>query len=173
MKAAVWYGGKDIRVEDLPRPIVGPGEALIRVKAVGICGSELHAYEGLSKRRVPPLVMGHEFAGVVEEVDKRSTGMTIGDRVAMHPAIHCGICQQCLSGRTNICRARSHVGLDFPGAFAEYVKAPTRAFHRIPDSMSFEEATLAEPLSVGVHAASITNVRDGDVVLILGSVLSD
>jgi len=169
VKGAVWRGGKEIRIEDLARPTVGPDEALIRVKAVGICGSELHAYEGLSKRRVPPLVMGHEFAGVVEEIGERSTGIALGDRVTMQPAVPCGVCEQCLSGRTNLCRARRHVGLDFPGAFAEYVKAPTRALYRIPDSISFEEATLAEPLSVGIHAAAVSNVRDGDFVLVLGS----
>jgi L-iditol 2-dehydrogenase len=169
MKAAVWYGGRDIRIEDLPKPAVGPEEILVKVKAAGICGSEFHAYEGLSKRRVPPLVMGHEFAGVVEGIGERTTGMKLGDRVTMHPAVPCRVCEQCLSGRTNLCGARSHVGLDFPGAFAEYVKAPGRAFYRIPDSISFEEATLAEPLSVGIHAAGLANVGDGDVVLILGS----
>jgi L-iditol 2-dehydrogenase len=169
MRAAVWHGGKDIRMEDLPKPTVGLEEALIKVKAVGICGSELHAYEGLSKRRVPPLVMGHEFAGVVEEVGERTTGIKLGDRVTMHPVVPCRVCEQCLSGRTNLCGARSHVGLDFPGAFAEYVKAPGRTFYKIPDSMSFEEATLAEPLSVGIHASGLANIRDGDVVLILGS----
>jgi len=169
MRAAVWYGGKDIRIEDLPRPAVAAKEVLIRVKAAGICGSELHAYEGLSKRRTPPLVMGHEFSGVVEEVGERATGLTPGDRVAMQPVVPCGACEQCLSGRINLCRARSHVGLDFPGAFADYVRAPSCVFHRIPDSVTFEEATLAEPLAVGIHAADVANVRGGEVVLILGA----
>ena len=169
MRAAVWYGGKDIRIEDVPKPTVSPEEVLVKVKAVGICGSELHAYEGLSKRRVPPLVMGHEFAGIVEKIGQPTTGIRLGDRVTMQPAVPCGICEQCLSGRMNLCRARSHVGLDFPGAFADYVKGPSRVFHRIPDSISFEEATLAEPLSVGIHAASVAKIGDGDTVLILGS----
>jgi len=169
MKAAVWYGGKDIRIEDVAIPTVGPEEVLIKVKAVGICGSELHAYEGLSKRRIPPLVMGHEFAGVIEKLGERSTGLGLGDRVVVDPAVPCGVCELCLSGQTNICRARRHVGIDFPGAFAQYVKVPNRACYKISDSMSFEEAALAEPLSVGTHAASLANVRDGDVVLILGS----
>jgi threonine dehydrogenase-like Zn-dependent dehydrogenase len=169
MKAAVWYGGKDIRIEDVAIPTVDPEEVLIKVKAVGICGSELHAYEGLSKRRTPPLVMGHEFAGIIEQVGERSTGLGLRDRVVVDPAVPCGVCELCLSGQTNICRARRHVGIDFPGAFAQYVKVPSRACHKISDSISFEEAALAEPLSVGTHAASSTNVRDGDVVLILGS----
>ena len=169
MKAAVWYGGKDIRIEDVAMPTAGPQEILIKVKVVGICGSELHAYEGLSKRRNPPLVMGHEFAGIIEQVGERSNGLDVGERVVVDPAVPCGVCELCLSGQTNICRARRHVGIDFPGAFAQYVKVPSRACHKISDSISFEEAALAEPLSVGIHAASLTNVREGDVVLILGS----
>jgi threonine dehydrogenase-like Zn-dependent dehydrogenase len=91
MKVAVWYGGKNIRLEDLPKPSAGPSEAVIRIKAVGICGSDMHAYEGLSKRRIPPLVMGHEFAGIVEELGRESPGdNVVGDRVAVNPAIHCG-----------------------------------------------------------------------------------
>jgi threonine dehydrogenase-like Zn-dependent dehydrogenase len=169
MKAAVWYGGQDIRIENRPKPTIGPEDVLVKVKAVGICGSELHAYKGLSKRRVPPLIMGHEFAGLVEEVGDRSAGLGVGDRVTMNPAVPCGLCEQCVSGRMNLCRTRTHVGLDFPGAFADYVKAAGRAFHRIPDSVSFEEATLAEPLSVGIHTANVSNMGKGETVLILGS----
>jgi len=169
MKAAVWHGGRDIRIEDLPRPRAGPDEVVISVRAVGICGSELHAYEGLSKRRTPPLVMGHEFAGIVVEAGDRSSGITVGDRVTVDPAVPCGICEQCLQGRTNVCRARRHVGLDFPGAFAEYVKMPGRACYKIPDSMPFDVATLAEPMSVGVHAVRVGSISEQDVVLVMGS----
>jgi threonine dehydrogenase-like Zn-dependent dehydrogenase len=169
MRAAVWHGGRDIRIEDVPRPTIGPDDALIKVKAVGICGSELHAYEGLSKRRVPPLVMGHEFAGVVEEIGERSNGIRIGDRVVAEPAVPCGVCEQCSSGRTNVCRLRRHVGLHFPGAFADYVKMPSRSCHLIPESVSFEAATLAEPLSVGTHSVRLASIGGRDVVLILGA----
>lgn len=169
MKAAVWQGGKDIRIEDVAKPRTGPSEVLVRVKAVGICGSEMHAYEGLSKRRVPPLIMGHEFAGIVEEIGAGSSGLGIGDRVAVNPVVHCGKCEECLSGRTNICSARKHVGLDFPGAFAEYVTIPSRVCYRIPESMSFEMAALAEPISVGIHAAAVANLTQEDLVLVLGS----
>ncbi|MGD0549596.1 MAG: alcohol dehydrogenase catalytic domain-containing protein [Candidatus Bathyarchaeia archaeon] len=168
MKAAVWYGGKDIRIEEIEKPRAGPSEVLIRVKAVGICGSEMHAYEGLSKRRVPPLVMGHEFAGIVEELGEGQTDIGVGDRVVVSPAVHCGACEECLSGRTNVCRARRHVGIDFPGAFAEYVTMPSHVCYRIPESAGFEEAALAEPLSVGTHATGIAKVTDEDTVLVLG-----
>jgi len=169
MKAAIWHGGRDIRIEDLPMPRAGPDEVVVNVRAVGICGSELHAYEGRSKRRIPPLVMGHEFAGTVVEAGERTTGISVGDRVAVDPAVPCGICEQCLHGRANVCRARRHVGLDFPGAFAEHVKMPGRACYRIPDSMPFDVATLAEPMSVGVHAVRVGSIDEQDVVLIIGS----
>lgn len=132
MKAAIWYGGKVIRIEDVAKPRAGPAEVLIRVKAVGICGSEIHAYEGRSKRRTPPLLMGHEFAGIVEELGEGPTELVPGDRVVVSPAVHCGACEECLSGRTNTCRARRHVGLDFPGAFAEYVTVPEHICYRMP-----------------------------------------
>jgi len=170
MNAAVWYGGKNIRVEKVPKPVPVPGEALVKVKAVGICGSDLHAYQGVSKRRTPPLIMGHEFSGIIEEISQRTTPteLRVGDRVTMLPAIPCGRCEQCLSGRMNLCRTRAHIGLDFPGAFAEYVKAPLDSFNRIPDSISFDEAALVEPLSIGLHAVNLTGVTEMRDVLILG-----
>jgi len=169
MKAAVWYGGKDIRIEDLQKPVAGQDEVVIKVEAVGICGSDLHAYEGVSKRRSPPLVMGHEVAGIAKELGAGVTGIALGDRVTMEPAVPCGVCEQCRSNRMNLCPSRRHIGLDFPGAFAEYVKAPSRIFHKIPDSVSFEEATLAEPLSAGLHAVGLAKIREGDIVLIIGA----
>jgi L-iditol 2-dehydrogenase len=170
VKVAVWYGGKDIRIEDTSKPRAGPSESVIRVKAVGICGSDLHSFESLSKRRIPPLVMGHEFAGIVEEIGRESPdNIAVGDRVVVNPVIHCGICEECLSGRTNICRARRHLGVDLPGGFAEYVRVPSNLCYRISPSTSFEEAALTEPLSVGTHATSVANLKHGDIVLILGS----
>jgi threonine dehydrogenase-like Zn-dependent dehydrogenase len=111
--------------------------------------------------------MGHEFAGVVEEIGERSNGMGIGDRVVAEPSVACGVCEQCSSGRTNVCRLRRHVGLDFPGAFADYVKMPSLSCHLIPESLS--PATLAEPLSVGTHSVRLASIGGRDVVLILGS----
>jgi len=169
MKAAVWYGGKDFRIEEVPRPAVGSHEILIRVKAAGICGSELHAYEGLSRRRRPPLVMGHEFAGIVEEVGESSKGVKAGDRIVVNPAVSCGLCENCMRGKTIFCTARTHVGIDFPGAFAEYVKVPDRACYTIPDGLPFEMAALAEPLSMGTHAVSVVDVKEEDSVFIIGS----
>ena len=169
MKAAVWYGGKNIRIEDLPKPEIKEDEVLVKVRAAGICGSELHAYEGISERRKPPLVMGHEFAGEVAEVGRRVEGFQKGDRIVIEPITRCGICDQCLRGRGNICRNVKLLGLHVNGAFAEYVPAPARNCYELPDNVKFEEASTVEPLAVAVHAANRTPVKLGDNVVVLGA----
>ena len=169
MKAAIWHGGKDIRIEDLPKPEIKEDEVLVKVRAAGICGSELHAYEGISERRKPPLVMGHEFAGEVAEVGRRVEGFQKGDRIVIEPITRCGICDQCLRGRGNICRNVKLLGLHVNGAFAEYVPAPARNCYELPDNVKFEEASTVEPLAVAVHAANRTPVKLGDNVVVLGA----
>jgi len=169
VKAAVWYGGKNIRIEDLPKPEIKEDEVLVKVRAAGICGSELHAYEGISERRKPPLVMGHEFAGEVAEVGRRVEGFQKGDRIVIEPITRCGICDQCLRGRGNICRNVKLLGLHVNGAFAEYVPAPARNCYELPDNVKFEEASTVEPLAVAVHAANRTPVKLGDNVVVLGA----
>jgi len=169
VKAAVWYGGKDIRIEDLPKPEIKEDEVLVKVKAAGICGSELHAYEGISERRKPPLVMGHEFAGEVAGVGRRVEGFQKGDRIVIEPITRCGICEQCQRGRGNICRNVKLLGLHVNGAFAEYVPAPARNCYKLPDNVSFEEASTVEPLAVAVHAANRTPIKLGDNVVVVGA----
>lgn len=169
MKAAVWYGGKDIRIENVPKPEIRDDEVLVRVRAAGICGSELHAYEGISERRKPPLVMGHEFAGEVADIGKQVEGFKKGDRVVIEPITRCGICEQCLRGRGNVCRNVKLLGLHVNGAFAEYVPAPARNSYKIPDNVSYEEASTSEPLAVAVHAANRAPVKLGDTVVIIGA----
>lgn len=169
MKAAVWHGSNDIRIEEIPKPEIKDDEVLIRVKATGICGSEAHAYSGVSKRRTPPLIMGHEFTGEVTEVGEKGEDVKIGDRVVIDPIIRCGTCEQCISGRSNICNNLRLIGLHQHGAFAEYVAVPAKNCLRLPDSVSFEEGTLVEPLSVGVHAVSRTPVKLGDTVVVIGA----
>ncbi|RLI37795.1 galactitol-1-phosphate 5-dehydrogenase, partial [Candidatus Bathyarchaeota archaeon] len=169
MKAAIWYGGKDIRIEDVPKPEIRSDEVLVEVKAVGICGSELHAYEGISKRRRPPLIMGHEFSGVIAEIGGEVEGFKKGDRVVVDPLNRCGVCEQCTAGRGNICRNVKLLGLHVSGAFAEYVPAPARNCYKLPDHVSFEEGSVVEPLSVGVHAVNRTPIKLGDTVLVVGA----
>jgi L-iditol 2-dehydrogenase len=169
MKAAVWHGGKHVRIEEVPDPEVNTDEVLVRVKSAGICGSDAHAFEGKSKRRVPPLILGHEFSGVVADVGTGVLGFQNGDRVVVEPIISCGACERCSNGRTNICLEIRFIGLHVPGAFAEYVAVPARKCYKLPDSVSFDEAALVEPLSVATHAVNMTPTKVGDNLLVIGS----
>ena len=169
MKAAIWYGGKDIRVEEVLEPDLGPNDVLVRVKAVGICGSDLHAYEGISKRRVPPLVMGHEIAGEIAEIGRDVKGFQREDKVIVQPVLRCGECEQCKSGNENICRNMRLMGLHVPGGFAEYVGVPANNCYGMPSPLTFEKACLTEPLSVAVHVANNLPTRVSDTILIVGA----
>jgi L-iditol 2-dehydrogenase len=168
MKVAVWYGGKNIKIEDALKPKIKDNEVLVKVKAVSICGSDLHAYLGVSKRRVPPLVMGHEFSGVVVEIGGTAGGIKSGERVVVEPIISCGKCKACLNGKNNICGNMHLIGLHRSGAFAEYVPVPVDKCHKLSDNVSFEEASLAEPLAVAVHACNITPFEKNDKISIIG-----
>jgi len=169
MKAAVWYGGKDIRIEDLPTPKIKDDEVLIKVKAVSICGSDVHAYRGVSKRRIPPLVMGHEFSGEIVKLGRTVKGLKEGERVVLEPVLSCGKCALCQRGRSNICENIRLVGLHLSGAFSEYVPIPASKCHTLPDAVSFEEASLVEPLAVAVHAVNFTSLEKDEDIGILGS----
>jgi L-iditol 2-dehydrogenase len=169
MKAAVWYGGKDIRIEDLPTPKIKDDEVLIKVKAVSICGSDVHAYRGVSKRRIPPLVMGHEFSGEIVKLGRTVKELKEGERVVLEPVLSCGKCALCQRGRSNICENIRLVGLHLSGAFSEYVPIPASKCHTLPDAVSFEEASLVEPLAVAVHAVNFTSLEKDEDIGILGS----
>jgi threonine dehydrogenase-like Zn-dependent dehydrogenase len=169
MKAAVWYGGQDIRIEDVPNPEVGKEDVLIRVKAVGICGSELHAYDGISKRRVPPLIMGHEFSGEIAETGENVTEFAKGNRVVVNPLIRCGTCEPCSLGYGNVCRHLRLIGMHKSGALAEYTSAPASNCHLLPEQLSFEEGALVEPFAVGVHAVNRASIQIGDTIVVVGT----
>jgi L-iditol 2-dehydrogenase len=169
MKAAVWYGGKDIRIEDLPTPKIKDDEVLVRVKAVSICGSDVHAYRGVSKRRIPPLVMGHEFSGEIVKLGRTVKGLKEGERVVLEPVLSCGKCALCQRIRSNICDNIRLVGLHLSGAFSEYVPIPASKCHMLPDAVSFEEASLVEPLAVAVHAVNLASLENDEDIAILGS----
>jgi len=165
----VWYGGKDIRIENVPLPKIKDDEALVKVKAVSICGSDLHAYLGVSKRRVPPLVMGHEFSGEIASVGSKVKNLREGERVAIEPIDSCGTCRLCRLGRNNICENLQLVGLHVSGAFSEYVAVPAQKCYPLPKTVSFEEASLVEPLAVAVHAVKLAPLQKNDVIAIIGS----
>jgi len=169
MKVAVWHGGKDIRIEQAPTPSIEEDGALVRVRVCGLCGSDLHAYQGLSDRRVPPLVMGHEFAGDIEEIGGEVKSLEIGDRVVVDPLVVCGECNRCVRGSQNVCRHRKLIGLTMQGALAEYVAVPSNRCFPLPDDMSYEEGAMVEPTAVAVHAAERASISPDDTVVMVGT----
>jgi 2-desacetyl-2-hydroxyethyl bacteriochlorophyllide A dehydrogenase len=168
LKAAIWYGGQDIRIKEIAKPKIKKNEALVKVKAVGICGSELHAYEGKSERRKPPLLMGHEFSGLVLDVGENIEKICEGDKVVVDPIIRCGTCEQCRNGRSNICEKMNLIGLHRDGAFAEYVAVPAANCYKLPCGISFKDAIMTEPYSVSIHAVNLSSAKIGDSAGVVG-----
>jgi len=167
LKAALLYGPGDFRIEEIPKHHVEGDEVLIRVKACGVCPGDLRPYLGIKSLWPPkyPLLLGHEVAGVVEEVGESVKWVNVGDRVAVDMIIRCGKCHYCLIGKDNLCERRGA----FIGGFAEYTKAPERNVFKIPSSLSFEEATLAEPLACCINSIEKLDVHYGDNVVIIGA----
>lgn len=169
MKAVVWLGPREMRLEEVADPAPGADEVVLRVGAVGICGSELSGYLGHNSLRVPPLVMGHEFAGEVVTRGPAVTHLHPGDQVVVNPLISCGVCANCRSGAANLCPQRQLVGAHRPGAFAELVAVTAGNCLPMPDRLSLVDASLAEPLACGVRAARIGGVGPGTSVAIFGA----
>ena len=173
MKCARCFGPEDIRIVDSPDPRPEAQEVLVAVRAVSICPSDHHIYrEGHSSGVVPdhPMILGHEFSGVVAALGSGPTGPAVGTRVAVEPAWHCGECDLCKRGLTNICR--NVIFPSYPnrdGALAEYIACPAHAVYTMPENVGFIEAALAEPLGVAIHAARHAQMGPGDRVAILGA----
>ena len=174
MKALLLTDYRRFEVVDLPRPEVAADEALVRVAACGICGSDVHGFDGSSGRRIPPLVMGHEAAGVIEALGPGVDGFSRGERVTFDSTVYCGECDYCRQGRVNLCDNRQVLGVscgDYRrhGAFAEFVAVPARILYRLPDSLSLEHAALIEAVSIAVHAVNQAPPRPGDDVVVVGA----
>jgi L-iditol 2-dehydrogenase len=174
MKALLLSEYKHLAVADLPTPTPAAGEVLIRVAACGICGSDVHGYDGSSGRRIPPIVMGHEAAGVVAAVGEGATRYQVGDRVTFDSTVYCGACEFCQRGEVNLCNHREVVGIscgDYrrAGAFAEYVTVPERILYRLPDNLSFADAAMLEAVSVAIHAVRVAEIKGGETVLVIGA----
>jgi L-iditol 2-dehydrogenase len=157
----------------MPMPEIGDEDVLVRVKACGICGSDVHGYDGSSGRRIPPLIMGHEASGVVERTGAAVTGFRDGDRVTFDSTISCGTCAFCRRGEGNLCDRRMVLGVscgDYRrhGAFAEYVSVPSRIVYRLPDALPFEHAAVIEALSVASHAVGRKTPQPDDTVVVIG-----
>lgn len=174
MKALLLSSYKHLEVTEMERPIAGPGELLIAVRACGICGSDVHGYDGSTGRRLPPIVMGHEAAGVVAALGDGVSGFVLGDRVTFDSTVYCGHCYFCTRGQINLCDHREVIGVSTPlfrrmGAFAEYVTVPARIAYHLPAEMPFSHAALIEAVSVAVHAVSLTPIELDDTVVVVGA----
>ncbi len=157
-------------VREIPAPEPGPGEVIVAVKATGVCGSDVHGFTGSTGRRIPPMVMGHEFSGVISAVGPGVTGHRVGDRVVVQPIITCGKCVNCLAGMPNICTNRRGLGMmSTNGSNAEAVAVPQQLLYDLPDEVPWEQGALVEPLSVAMHAANMSPIRLMDTVVILGA----
>jgi L-iditol 2-dehydrogenase len=174
MKALLLSQYKHLEIANLPDPKPGYGEVLISVAACGICGSDVHGYDGSSGRRIPPIVMGHEAAGTIAAVGAGVAGFAEGDRVTFDSTIFCGACSHCRRGNVNLCDQRQVLGVSCaefrrPGAFAEYIAVPSRILYRLPDNLSFNEAAMLEAVSVALHGVSLAHVSADSTALVLGA----
>jgi L-iditol 2-dehydrogenase len=174
MKSLLLKEYLQLELADFPQPEPGPGEVLIRVAACGICGSDVHGYDGTSGRRIPPIVMGHEAAGVVAATGAGVARFKPGDRVTFDSTVYCGECAFCKRGEVNLCDRREVIGVscgDYRrhGAFAEYIAIPERILYQLPEAMSFPEAAMLEAVSVALHAVHVTGDLKGQTVLVIGA----
>jgi L-iditol 2-dehydrogenase len=174
MKSLLLKEYLQLELADFPEPEPGPGEVLIRVAACGICGSDVHGYDGTSGRRIPPIVMGHEAAGIVAATGVGVTTFKPGDRVTFDSTVYCGECAFCKRGEVNLCDRREVIGVscgDYRrhGAFAEYIAVPERILYHLPEAMSFPEAAMLEAVSVALHAVHVTGDVKGQTLLVIGA----
>ena len=170
MKAAIFYGGKDIRLDTVPAPEPEPGHVQVRVQATGICGGDIAGYQRQLDKPRSPHMAGHEPTGIISALGDGVIKFQIGDRVAIEPTVPCYECPQCMNGYYNICSTLQHVGgMQRGGGFAEYMTTPVDNAYFLPHHVSFEAGALAEVYAVAVHALTRTPVQPGDTVAIIGS----
>jgi (R,R)-butanediol dehydrogenase/meso-butanediol dehydrogenase/diacetyl reductase len=175
----VYYGPNKVEVADVPEPTPGPGAVKVKVGFNGICGTDLHEYYAgpifvptephpLTHQQMP-LVMGHEFSGVITDIGDGVTGWAEGDRVAIEPIYKCGHCAACQAGNYNICAQIGFHGLMSDGGMAEYTVVPTDMLHKLPDNVSMQLGALVEPMSVAYHAATLGETKPGDTAMVIGA----
>jgi L-iditol 2-dehydrogenase len=174
MKAVVYYGPGEIRVEPVPVPACGEGELRVKVDACAVCGSDLKAFKAGNPRIKPPQTIGHEFTGLIERIGAAVTGFALGERVVMATTVSCGECYYCRRGWPNLCLNLAPMGYSYPGGMAEYVVIPARAIDnghvvKVPPDVKAEHAALCEPVSCAVNSLGNCNVREGDTVVVLGA----
>ena len=170
MKSAVFYGKHEVRIEERPMPETGPEEVLIQVKACGVCGTDVHIYEGDkgAAEVTPPTILGHEFSGVVVKTGERVTGFREGDRVCIDPNCCCGACEACRNGAAHFCGHMIGYGTTVNGGFAEYCAVNYRQVYRLGDKTTFEQGAMAEPVACCLHGLDMCEIRPGHQVVVIG-----
>lgn len=170
MKAAVFYGKHDLRVQEIDKPTAKAGQVLVKVMACGICGTDVHIFNGDEGAAPTPsgTVLGHEFAGVVESVGDGVKGIKAGDRVCVDPNEMCGECYYCKNGIGHYCENMGGIGTVVNGGFAQYCVVPQSQVYKIADGTSYEKAAMTEPLACCLHGIDMCNISCGDTVLVIG-----
>lgn len=169
MKTLLYPEWDRVEVAERPRPAAAADEVLLRVSACGLCGSELEAFKSHSPRRTPPLILGHEFCGVADEIGANVTGFHVGQKVVSNSLVSCGRCIRCERGDPHLCAKRQIFGMNRQGAFAEFVNVPARCLIPWPENLPAEAACLAEPLANGVHVAGLIQHLRPKSVLVIGA----
>ncbi len=174
MKALVLETYSQFSVKEVQDPVPVRGEVLMEIEACGICGSDVHGFDGSSGRRIPPIIMGHECAGTIAGLGEGVEGWAIGERVTTDSMLYCGQCDFCTSGKTNLCDNREILGVSCKefrkhGAFARFITVPASALIRLPDRVSYEHAAFAEPLGVCLHAVRLLNPTPGSTAVVVGT----
>ena len=174
MKAAVFYAPLDVRVEDRPEPATGAGEVKLRIRNTSTCGTDVKIYKNGHQNMSPPQVMGHEIAGEIVEIGEGVSGWSVGDGVQVIAAVPCGKCEECRRGRMTVCPHQTSMGYQYPGGFAEYMVVPALVLevdglNRIPEGLSYAEASVAEPLACVLNGQELARVGEGDDVIVVGS----
>lgn len=170
MKAGVFYKKHDIRIEEVDMPSAAPDEVVIKVMACGICGTDVHIFEGDEGAAATPsgTVLGHEFAGLVTEVGENVKNIKVGDRVCVDPNKLCGECYYCRSAIGHFCESMVGIGTTVNGGFEQYCSVPQSQVYKIAESTSFEEAAMAEPVSCCMHGIDLCNIKTDDTVAVIG-----
>jgi L-iditol 2-dehydrogenase len=174
MKVARFYAPGDVRIEDADKPVAGPGELLLRVRACSTCGTDVKIFRFGHHHIVPPRVIGHEIAGEIVGIGAGTVGWSTGDRVQVIAAIPCGQCADCRRGWPTICPNQESMGYHYDGGFAEYMVVPAKVLavagvHRIPDGVDYVSASITEPLACVLNGQEIARVGDGDTVVVVGA----
>ncbi|MBO0995364.1 zinc-binding alcohol dehydrogenase family protein [Bacillus sp. SD088] len=168
MKSIVCEEPHRLRMKEIPFPTKKVGEALIRIKRIGVCGTDLHAYKGNQPYFTYPRILGHELSGLIIEIDQNDAGLEVGDSVSVIPYLHCGSCIACRNGKTNCCTSLSVIGVHQDGGMCEVLSVPVQNLVKA-EGITLDQAAIMEPLAIGAHAVRRSAVREGETVLVIGA----